>query len=160
MYEGIVAGNKWDESGSSTHLCLHTQPNFLATTPGKQTWGRTYLSAVEYQGRHHPPAFGNLRNHDVPCAVCYSSGRTATITIPGRTSCPSSWTREYFGYLMAARHGYKSRAPFCIDINAESVPGNAANHPAAELFFMETTCNGLCPPYVNGAEVTCAVCTK
>ena len=160
VYTGRVAGSGYnDDGGSSNYLCLHTQPQFLATTPGVQA-SRGYLYATEYQTTSSPPALGHKRFHDVPCAVCYSSGRTATITIPGRTSCPSSWTREYYGYLMADRHTHNTRTPVCVDVSAESVPGSETNYFASELFFMETRCPGLCPPYSDGAEVTCVVCTK
>ena len=161
VYAGKVVGSKWDEAGSSNFLCLHTVPQFLATSPGVNDGGRGYLYATEYQTHDNPPAFGNLRGHDVPCSVCYTSGRTATITIPSRTSCPAFWTREYYDYLMADRSTHSSgRAPICLDVNTESVPGSATYHPSSELFFMETRCIGLCPPYSEGAEVTCAVCTK
>ena len=160
VYAGGMVGSKYNElGGSSSYLCLHTQPQFLATTPGVQN-GRGYLYATEYQARDGPPAFGNMLYHDAPCAVCYSSGRTATITIPGRTSCPSSWTREYYGYLMADKHIHNSRAPVCVDVSAESVPGSQTDYYASELYFLETRCPGLCPPYSNGAEVTCVVCSK
>ena len=161
VYEGRMAGSSWDEAGgSSNYDCLHMQPQFLATTPGVQSEGRGYLYATEYQPRDSPPSLGHKQLHDAPCAVCYSSGRTATITIPGRTSCPSSWTREYYGYWMAARHADNARAPVCVAVNAQSVPNSQTDYHASELFFLETRCPGLCPPYSDGAEVTCVVCTK
>ena len=161
VYAGRIAGSAWDDGGgSSNYDCLHSQPQFLTTTPGVQSDGRGYLYATEYQTRDSPPAFGNMRHHDPPCAVCYSSGRTATITIPGRTSCPSSWTREYYGYWMAAKTTRNSRVPVCVDVNADSVPNSQSNLYASELFFLETRCPGLCPPYSDGAEVTRVVCTK
>ena len=113
------------------------------------------------------PAFSNLANHDIPCAVCYTRTRTAEITIPGRTSCPPSWTREYYGYLMADRfdggpgHHGGGEVPICVDVNPESVPGSGGRHDDSLLYFIETRCEGIpCPPYSNGAEITCAVCTK
>ena len=158
VYEGIMAGSAWnDTGGSSNYDCLHIQPEFLATTPGVQFDGRGFIYATEYQIRDNPPAFGNMRYHDVPCSVCYSSGRTA---IPGRTSCPSSWTREYYGYWMAAKNTRNSRVPVCVDVNAQPVPNSQTNYYASELYFLETRCPGLCPPYSDGAEVTCVVCTK
>lgn len=107
-----------------------------------------------------PPAFSSIREHDAPCAVCYTPNRNVKITIPARTLCPASWTREYYGYLMsdkAAHHS--SKAPVCVDVNAESVPGSGRrNSILSQFFFMEITCTGtVCPPYFNGA---CVVCTK
>ena len=51
----------------------------------------------------------------------------------------------------------------CVDVNAESVTGStsAANTNGALFYFTESTCNGInCPPYVNGYELSCVVCTK
>jgi hypothetical protein len=104
-----------------------------------------------------------MQYHDAPCALCYTSTRATKITIPGRISCPPSWTREYYGYLMTEGHyeSHKPRVPVCIDVNSESVPGSAGFNNDALLYFIETRCNGIaCPPYSDGAEITCVVCTK
>ena len=160
VYEGRVAASEHNEPGGSSHyLCLHTQPQFLATIHGVQSH-RGYLYATDYRTLESPPALGHKAYHDVPCAVCYSSGRTATITIPGRTSCPSSWTQEYYGYLMAERYKHNARAPVCVALNAQSVPNSQADYQSSRLFFLETRCPGLCPPYSDGAEIACVVCTK
>ena len=51
--------------------------------------------------------------------------------------------------------------PVCIDKNAESVPGSSGTSSASQLYFIETRCVGIpCQPYSEGAEITCAVCTK
>ena len=87
----------------SSYLCLHRQPQFLRTTAGlQQGWGRLYVYGTLYEARDNPPAFGSIEHHEAPSAVCYTARRNTKITIPARTSCPSSWTREYYGYLMAA----------------------------------------------------------
>ena len=162
VYEGIMAGSRWDKAGSSEYLCLHDTPQHLQVTPGVQESHRASLYGTEYEARASPPAFGSMRNHNAPCAVCYSSGRTATITIPGRTSCPSSWTREYYGYLMTENenHPRSGRAPICVDVNPESVPGSSPRTENSQLYFVEIRCAGLCPPYTDGHEVACVVCTK
>ena len=156
-----MAANHRDKGGSAEYLCLHKQPQFLSTRSGIQDQ-RSYLVGTEY--RSSPgPAFISMNYHDAPCAVCYAPTRIAKITIPGRISCPPSWTREYYGYLMAAGHytTQKSRVPLCVDVNAQSVPGSATAYVDSLLYFIETQCRGIaCPPYSNGAEITCAVCTK
>ena len=162
MYAGAVVGSDSNEGGSSEFLCLHNQPQFLSTTSGLQH-RRSRLYGTEYLALDNPPAFSNMANHDVPCAVCYSGTRSTKITIPGRTACPSSWTREYYGYLMSSGHfdNHKSKVPICVDVSAESVAGSAAITWKSELIFMEATCTGIkCPPYSNGKEITCTVCTK
>ena len=163
LYEGAVAGSNRNEPGSSEYLCLHNDPQFLQTTPGYQG-SRATLFGTEYRADGDPPAFSSMLHHDAPCAVCYTPSRSTKITIPGRYDCPSSWTKEYDGYLMTTRSEtvlYTPRVPVCVDLNAESVAGGAVDIEGSRLFFIETTCTGIkCPPYSNGAEITCAVCTK
>lgn len=49
----------------------------------------------------------------------------------------------------------------CVDNDAEYVPGTKANKDGALLYPVEGVCGSLpCKPYVNGRELTCAVCTK
>jgi hypothetical protein len=165
LHHGVMAGTVWDQGGSAEYQCLHWQPQFLRTTPGIQE-GRAKLYGTEYEARASPPTFGNMQGHNAPCAVCYTPSRTAKITIPTRTSCPPSWTREYYGYLMAPKSEHHSlKVPVCVDVNAESVPGTAtrtvARNVGSQLFFIETTCSEIpCPPYFVGAEISCTVCTK
>ena len=161
LYEGTVAGAHHTQGGSAEYLCLHKQPQFLSTTPGIQDQ-RSYLYGAEYRSSQGP-AFTSMTNHDAPCAVCYAPTRNTKITIPGRISCPPSWTREYYGYLMAEGWAtyQKSRVPLCVDVNPQSVPGSATAYVDSLLYPIETRCRGIaCPPYSNGAEITCAVCTK
>ena len=132
LYDGIVVGTPWDQGGSAEYLCLHWQPQFLGTTPGFQE-GHAKLYGTEYEARANPPAFSNIREHNAPCAVCYTPTRNTKITIPARTSCPPSWTREYYGYLMAPKSGHHSlKVPACVDINAETVPGTSARRTATQ----------------------------
>ena len=159
VYDGRTLGSAWNQAGSSNYLCLHNSLQLLHYIPGSQD-ARTYLYDTRYQANDHPPAFGHLHNEEVPCAVCFSSGRTATITIPGRTSCPSSWTTEYFGYLMTDRSTSitpvrNARAPICVNHNAQAA-GNSINHGGSSIFFMEIRRSGS----LDGAEITCVVCTK
>ncbi len=108
-------------------------------------------------------AFQSINHHNAPCSVCYAGTRSTKITIPGRITCPTSWTREYYGYLMSASkyETHKRTAPICVDANPESMDGSAAATYKSMLYFLETTCLGIhCPPYADGAEVTCVVCTK
>ena len=162
LYTGTVVGSHYGGGGSSEYICLHSQPEFLQTTPGLQPH-RTQLYGTKYEFLDTPPALGNLLRHDVPCALCYTPTRTAKITIPARTSCPPSWTREYYGYYMSeAQYGnHKTKTPVCMDVNAAAVPGTSSSNVRSLIHFMETTCVGInCSPYFNGAEITCAVCTK
>ena len=70
-----------------------------------------------------------LNDHNVPCAVCYTSVRSSKLMIPGETTCPSMWTQEYVGYLMAESYpDHKRNAVYeCVDKDSEAVPGGQAN---------------------------------
>ena len=83
-----------------------------------------------------------IYDHNVPCAVCYTSKRVSKLIIPARITCPSSWTEEYEEYLKAERH--------TILVNG------------ALFYHVIATCGtGLpCPPYVTTKTITCVVCTK
>lgn len=81
--------------------------------------------------------------------------------IPARTSCPSSWTREYYGYLMANAEEYVRTMFECIDVNSQSATGVGQDSDGALFYFTESTCNDIsCPPYADGREIACVVCTK
>ena len=82
--------------------------------------------------------------------------------VPGTIACPSSWTREYYGYLMAEHNNHHRSTFECVDVNAESVPESAENSNGNLFYFTEMRdCAGIsCPPYTSGDELTCAVCSK
>ena len=82
--------------------------------------------------------------------------------MPARNDCPSGWTEEYDGYLMAEYYSHGRQSDYiCVDENAEYVHGTRANRDGALLYPVEARCGSLpCRPYVSGRELTCAVCTK
>ena len=144
--------------GSSTYLCMPDTPQYtLNYTPGSQSY--SVIHGVEYE----IPIIGT-RNHNVPCAVCSASTRVAVLMIPARTSCPTGWTREYYGYLMAEGTHWSThhRTSYeCVDKDQDSVSGSQANTDGALFYHVEANCNGLsCPPYNNYKELNCVVCTK
>lgn len=49
----------------------------------------------------------------------------------------------------------------CVDHNPESLPGGGNTDSNGYLFYMmEGRCGSLkCPPYVDGREIACAVCS-
>ena len=162
VYAGTTAGSNRHEGGTSTYLCLHPQAQYLPFTPGRQD-RRAYIFGTKYEAFENPPAFVNMGNHNAPCSVCHTPTRNTRIIIPGRITCPVSWTREYYGYLM--NDGWyleqKGKVPACVDVHAESVPGSAGGDPLSLLYFIETVCAGItCPPYIGGAELSCVVCTR
>ena len=105
-----------------------------------------------------------LHNHEAPCVICFVKSRGSMLIMPARNDCPSGWTEEYHGYLMTEEYRHKSSKVFiCVDSVPEYVPGSGSkgNHAHALLYPVEGRCGSLpCLPYVNGRELTCAVCTK
>ena len=132
----------------------------LRYTSGSQSHSEIY--GVEYQS---PTVGGD--NHNVPCAVCSASTRVAVVMIPARASCPTGWTREYYGYLMTQSdkwnpaNGQRRTTFECIDKDQESAPGSQVDTNGALFYEVEANCNSLpCPPYNNHKELNCVVCTK
>ena len=160
LYSGRAAGSRYTESGGgANHLCLPDDPEFLNTSSVQSSRG--YLYGTEYQAVSTLPAFGSMDNHNVPCAVCYTPTRGTMIMIPAKTTCPPSWTREYYGYLMSSYHGHKRTMFECVDSDPESVPGSSTFVGGALFYFVESQCTGIpCPPYAEGRELACTVCTK
>ena len=161
VYSGITGGSKHSVYGNSNPQCLPTDPNFLAPISGSQT--RAKLHGAEYythtdiyshlHGRHH---------HDVPCAVCYATPRSAVYMFPAKYTCPSGWTREYYGYLMSDDDGQSYTQLSCVDNAFKLIPGSAANRDSMRFYFVEARCGQTipCPPYDSSREISCAVCTK
>ena len=164
LYAGRAAGSWFDQKGGgANYLCLPGQPQYSTYTAGTH-YGRAYLYGAEYQtaGSYDNGPFNSVSNHNVPCAVCYTPTRGTVVMIPAHMTCPSSWTREYYGYLMANHHIYHRTLYECMDRSPQSVPGSLSDTNGALFYHTEVRCNhGVsCPPYNAQKEVTCVVCTK
>ena len=120
------------------------------------------MYGAEYEVSSFNPLKKNVHNYDAVCAVCFVKARGSMLMMPARNDCPSGWTEEYHGYLMTEHYGHKKQRDYiCVDEDAEYVPGTQANKNGALLYPVEGKCGSLpCKPYVNGRELTCAVCTK
>ena len=164
LYAGRVGGNFMNRrGGGGTYLCMPDQPEYstmLRYTTGSQSYSEVFGTEYEHPtvGRH---------NYNVPCALCSATTRVIEVMIPARASCPTGWTREYYGYLMSQSDNWnpadgQRRTPFiCVDKDQDSIPGTSANTDGAFLYNVEANCNGLqCPPYNNHQELNCVVCTK
>ena len=158
VYAGRAGGSKWDHRGGGGNpQCLPLDPNFYKTVSGAQTWG--YMYGAEYQDTNRLVA--NSGDTDVPCAVCYVPTRNVLYMMPAKYTCPSGWTREYFGYLMSERHSHHRSQFSCVDYSLKPVTGSSYNHDGFLFFSIEGVCGSLpCPPYNRNKELSCAVCTK
>lgn len=161
-YPGFIASGHHDNTGGGgNHICLPNQPKYGKYTNSFERTGAIY--GAEYEVSSFNPFKQNVHDHDAPCVVCYVRSRGAQLMIPARDDCPNGWTEEYHGYLMTAHWNHKKPRDFiCVDWDAESVPGSHANHNGALLYLVQANCGffSTCPPYYEGRELTCAVCTK
>ena len=81
--------------------------------------------------------------------------------IPAKTQCPSSWTREYYGYLTAQSDSHYRSSYECVDSSPKATPGSSGHHNGALFYYVGGTCNGLaCHPYESSRILSCTVCTK
>ena len=164
LYSGQAGGSLFsDQGGGSNYLCLPNEPQLDILPVTAADTIRSTLYGAEY--RDTSPILGSLLNLDVVCAACYSPQRAVKVMIPARVNCTDpSWTREYFGYLMSSSpaFGDQFRTVFeCVDVGTESIPDSGANTNGALFYFVEARCGSLqCPPYVEGSEIPCVVCTK
>ena len=63
---------------------------------------------------------------------------------------------------MSSHHTHgNSKTIECIDKSPQAAPGSVGDQDGALFYFLDTVCTSLpCPPYVQGHELTCVVCTK
>ena len=155
VYTGRAGGSEHTHGGAANYLCMPLDPEYtLQYIGGVQ--GKNYVYGTEYQ---YPIRGSN--DHNVPCAVCSATTRLQLLMIPAKTSCPTSWTREYYGYLMSQHLNHHPSMYECVDKDQESVPGSQANTNGALFHHVEASCNGMqCPPYNTYKELNCVVCTK
>ena len=163
VYSGRAAGVKYDHrGGTSDHHCLPNNPQYLSGDTAN-TWV-AQLYGVEYEVAGSTSPYNSIHQADMPCVVCNANGRSQLLMVPARYTCPTGWSREYYGYMMtegahSSREGRKTT--ICVDSSAEAVPGSGADTNPSPGVMMRANCNGIpCPPYQSNKLLTCAVCTK
>ena len=167
VYDGFAGGSHYIHTGAAASmLCLPKDPDWDAGKYSDKLDKYTgYIYGAEYQdgqGRSDQLFGVSHYEQDVPCAVCSVRTRSSTIMIAGKTSCYAGWTFEYSGYLMTGKHDHQAASDYyCISKDPENLPDGATNHNGYLLYFVESRCGSLkCPPYVEGREMQCVVCTK
>ena len=158
----MTAGSHYTQTGGSPdYLCLPTDPEFLQVDKDFQPV-RNYIYSVEYQTQAFTP-LKHLQSFDAPCAVCRVTGRSTALMIPAKTTCPINWTTEYRGYLMSSNFQHTRQNKYaCLDENPEIRPGTEDYDPAGTFDVVEARCTAgklPCPPYSDGDELACVVCT-
>ena len=159
VYSGRAGGSLWNSPGGATnYLCMPDDPDYLQYAAVSQ--GYNYVYGVEFNPASGQPFHvqPNVYAHNVPCAVCMAVSRCSLLMIPAKTQCPTSWTREYVGYLMSGAQGHNLPTTYeCVDKDPESVSGlNGVGWGSGSGLFnhVEASCNGMaCPPYGAGKEL-------
>ena len=157
VYSGIAAGSCFDKGVAANYLCMPKDPEYKSDStyrPG--AYDMSPLYGVEYED----PVQGS-QDRNVPCAVCHVTTRSAVLLLPAKYSCPSNWTRQYYGYIMSAHRVERHTSFVCVDEDMEVLPRSSANTQGRRLFHVEASCTGLpCLPYNNHQELNCVVCSK
>ena len=132
----------------SVYIITTINPDFLTPISGPQ------YRALMYGAEYHTHTDSNSYFHghhdtDLPCAVCHVSNRTAVYMVPAKYTCPTGWTREYYGYLMTEYQGHHRSQYSFMDIAFKPVAGSSANWNGIYFYFVEGRCGSLpCPPYI------------
>ncbi|XP_014780685.1 short-chain collagen C4 [Octopus bimaculoides] len=165
VYDGVVGGQHYDQTGGGSNLlCLPNDPIWANYTTvvdvAAQIYGCEYEITVA--NIFSLANAKTLQDHNVPCAVCLTRQPDVVMMLPARTRCYPGWTIEYSGYLMTAHNDHKGREEYvCVDHAPEADPAGYRDENGALLYFVQGVCGSLpCPPYVNGQELSCVVCSK
>ena len=158
VYSGRAGGAFYSNAGGgSNYLCLPNDPEYYSG--GKATSYPAFVYSSEYEV-WATELEKSLINQNVPCAVC-NAPRDAMLMVPAKITCPTGWTQEYNGFLMASYWVAQAKTFVCVDHNPEAGRGGAADHDGAAFYRSRLgDCFGLvCPPYDIKKDLSCVVCT-
>ncbi|XP_062572252.1 uncharacterized protein LOC134234212 [Saccostrea cucullata] len=162
VYSGFVGGSHAGHKGAAVEpLCLPRDPEWGLYKDGFEG-AKAYIFGGEYEANTFTGHFTSLHDHNVPCAVCLVQKRSVVKMFPARKTCFKGWKLEYQGYLMAGHHNQQAGSTYtCVDKNPETLRGGHADENGYLFYFVEAHCGSLkCPPYFQGREIVCAVCSK
>ncbi|KAK3589694.1 hypothetical protein CHS0354_015203 [Potamilus streckersoni] len=163
VFSGISAGSWYDHTGAAVNtLCLPHEPIWGTYTDGLENQAFIYGAEYYDQSLFKLTNAEALLYHNMPCAVCRSRLRTSIFMLPARNRCFGDWHVEYHGYLMTGHNTQKASTDYiCVDQAPEADPSGYRNENGRLLYRVEAICGSLpCPQYMNGRELTCAVCSK
>ncbi|XP_071950125.1 short-chain collagen C4-like [Antedon mediterranea] len=162
VYTGYVGGGLYSQHGAGTKpLCLPESPEYnTGLIASGASSGRSGVYGAEYDTSSYAPLSG-MNDWDAVCAVCLARGRSTSMMIPAKRTCPEGWTKEYEGLLMGSLGGRPSGYEhLCVDANPQARPSSSSNQNGFLLSPAVGVCGSLpCPPYVGNDELACVVCT-
>ncbi|XP_078310943.1 uncharacterized protein LOC111133494 isoform X2 [Crassostrea virginica] len=162
VHSGYVGGSHYTHPGAAVEpLCLPRDPEWGIYKDGNDA-SRAYVYGGEYETYSYTGYMSTILEHDVPCAVCLTRNRSLVEMFPARKTCYAGWKMEYHGYLMAGYHGHKAATQYtCVDHHPDTLHGGQGDKNGRLFYMVEAQCGSLkCPPYVEGRELVCVVCSK
>lgn len=162
VLSGFTGGSWYNDKGAAVDLlCLPRDPEWGEYIDGVGG-ARGFVFGAEYETYD---TIGNLRalmDHDVPCAVCLLRNKSVVKMFPARKTCYKGWKLEYHGNLMAGYYNHQAGTMYtCVDEHPDTLHGGRENKDGRFFYSVEARCGSLkCPPYVDGRELVCAVCSK
>ncbi len=111
VYVGRTGGTLYGHTGGGPNqLCMPPDPQYSNYNPGIRDFN--YMYGAEYEV---PVGYMSTKqNHDATCEVCFVSTHETVLMVPAKTSCLTSWTKEYQGYLMAEYRGNSGHSTFIV----------------------------------------------
>lgn len=161
VYTGYAASSRYTHGGAGANtLCMASVPTWDAYNDGNQNGALLYGMEFETGGQA-VPGFPNVHDYDGVCAVCLAPAADLGFMYPGSQVCPSGWTTQYAGYIMATHYTQTKSEFVCVDRQPEAA-FTAGSTDGALWYFTEMECDSpmRCPPYVHDREVTCSICTR
>jgi len=172
VYKGYAGGQDYlNAGGGANMLCLPETPEWGKVVQGNQMYSG-WIGGVEYKFHsgyeQYPFSSVNANNmplldNDAVCVVCLVPSKSVALMIPAKTTCMAGWRKEYSGYLASQNHEHKRGEYICLDEAPEIRGGNGCDkRNGALLYPVQATCSSslACPPYVQGWELACIVCSK
>ena len=159
IYAGKAAGSRFDQpGGGANYLCMPLAVDYAAFQEDEQA-NRASLHGLDYVTTDAP--LRAVSGADPPCAVCQIKDKSSTLMIPGRLTCPNGWRLEYSGYLMSTLSFFPRTTFVCVDGEPEVFEKSVDDTVNVGLFaHVEASCSTLpCPPYEEGKEVACSLCS-
>uniref|UniRef100_K1QIL0 Short-chain collagen C4 n=1 Tax=Magallana gigas TaxID=29159 RepID=K1QIL0_MAGGI len=162
VLSGFTGGSYYGHKGAAVDpLCLPKDPEWGLYTDGTDG-DKAYVYGAEYETATSPGNLRSLYQHDVPCAICLLRNRSVVKMFPARKSCYRGWKLEYRGNLMTGYHDHLAGSMYtCVDEHPDTLYGGHTNKNGYLFHSIEARCGSLkCPPYVEGREIVCVVCSK
>ena len=159
LHDGIVT----QAATKMTNLLCIPKDNPSSTHKGTSTTPTSHITRIE--PLLYTDNLGMV--NAIPCAQCYASSHSTEFTLPGSTTCPSGWTKQYNGHLMTSFE-LSTTDVLCGDERlTRDIQWSDGSSTTArnDLNLIEMVCGGdgvtvSCQGYQAGQPVPCVVCSN